>query len=152
MVSHHFDACPLVEIKSTGHILISDCLSKYYPQQDMSIKQSPPPPEETEQEQANCCSGSESQVVLTKQQQRKALKKEKKAERRAQRENPNAGQKPCDMCGKPVNLLIRCMYEEGQVEWRMVCGRCWNKASGGVVDGDADHPHYRYGGLWKNRN
>jgi len=117
----------------------------------MSIEQSPPPPEETEQEQANCCSGSESQVVLTKQQQRKALKKEKKAERRAQRENPNAGQKPCDMCGKPVNLLIRCMYEEGQVEWKMVCGSCWNKASGGVVDGDADHPHYRYGGLWKNR-
>jgi hypothetical protein len=23
--------------------------------------------------------------------------------------------------------------------------------SGGVADGDSQHPHYRYGGLWKNR-
>ena len=29
--------------------------------------------------------------------------------------------------------------------------QCWRDASGGVPDGDADHPHYRYGGLWKNR-
>ena len=33
----------------------------------------------------------------------------------------------------------------------MLCGKCWRDASGGVPDGDADHPHYRYGGLWKNR-
>ena len=82
------------------------------------------------------------------------IKKAKKAERRAQREgrgDPTAGQKKCDMCGKSVNLLIRCMYEEGQVDWKMVCGKCWNVASGGVVDGDSDHPHYKYGGLWKNR-
>jgi hypothetical protein len=99
---------------------------------------------------ANLCNDP---VVLAKEQ-RKALKKAKKAERRAQREgrgDPSVGQKQCDMCGKPVNLLIRCMYEEGQVDWSMVCGKCWNVASGGVVDGDANHPHYRYGGLWKNR-
>lgn len=24
-----------------------------------------------------------------------------------------------------------------------VCGRCWKDVSGGVVDGDADHPYYR---------
>ena len=35
--------------------------------------------------------------------------------------------------------------------WRMVCGKCWRGVSGGVVDGDKAHPHYRYGGLWKNR-
>ena len=95
----------------------------------------------------------EDPVALAKQQ-RKALKKAKKAERRAERDgcgDPSAGQKQCNMCGKSVNLLIRCMYEEGQVDWRMVCGKCWNVASGGVVDGDANHPHYRYGGLWKNR-
>ena len=95
----------------------------------------------------------EDPVALAKQQ-RKALKKAKKAERRAEREgngDPSAGQKQCDMCEKSVNLLIRCMYEEGQVDWRMVCGKCWKVASGGVVDGDANHPHYRYGGLWKNR-
>ena len=28
----------------------------------------------------------------------------------------------------------------------MVCGKCWHVVSGGVVDGDAQHPHYRYGG------
>ncbi len=86
--------------------------------------------------------------------ERKATKKANKAERRAQREgrgDPSAGQKKCDMCLNSVDLLIRCMYEEGQTEWKMVCGRCWKVASGGVVDGDANHPHYRYGGLWKNR-
>jgi hypothetical protein len=85
---------------------------------------------------------------------RKAEKKAKKAIRRAQREgrgDPMAGQKECDMCRKSVNLLVRCMYKEGQADWEMVCGKCWNVASGGVVDGDAGHPHYRYGGLWKNR-
>lgn len=30
------------------------------------------------------------------------------------------------------------------------CGRCWREVSGGVPDGDAAHPHYRYGGLWRN--
>ena len=92
--------------------------------------------------------------IQQKKAERKAAKKRKKAERRAQREgrgDPSAGQKQCDMCGKSVNLLIRCMYEEGQTDWKMVCGSCWNVCSGGVVDGDKDHPHYRYGGLWKNR-
>lgn len=84
---------------------------------------------------------------------RKAEKKRKKKERRAQREgrgDPTAGQKQCDMCGKHVDLLIRCTYEES-LQWKMVCGKCWKIASGGVVDGDASHPYYKYGGLWKNR-
>jgi len=91
--------------------------------------------------------------VERKKAERKAAKKAKKAERRAQREgrgNPSAGQKNCDMCSKSVDLLIRCTYDASG-EWRMVCGSCWKTASGGVVDGDAAHPHYRYGGLWKNR-
>jgi len=85
--------------------------------------------------------------------ERKAAKRAKKAARRAQREgrgDPSAGQKKCDMCGKSVILLIRCTYDASG-EWKMVCGKCWNIASGGVIDGDAQHPHYRYGGLWKNR-
>jgi hypothetical protein len=84
---------------------------------------------------------------------RKAAKKAKKAERRAQRQgqgDPKAGQKSCDLCSKSVNLLIRCTYDES-LQWKMVCGKCWKDASGGVVDGDASHPFYRYGGLWKNR-
>ena len=84
---------------------------------------------------------------------RKAAKKQLKAERRAKREgtsHPGVGRKPCGMCSTPSDLLIRCQIDESQ-EWHMVCGKCWKVASGGVVDGDADHPHYRYGGLWKNR-
>lgn len=92
--------------------------------------------------------------VAQRKAQRKAETKAKKAERRAQRQgrgDPKSGQKTCDMCGKSVDLLIRCVYEEGQIDWKMVCGKCWKTASGGVVDGDSNHPHYRYGGLWKNR-
>jgi hypothetical protein len=96
-----------------------------------------------------------SEDALNPTAQRKAAKKAQKAERRAQLEgrgDPTAGQKLCDMCGTSVNLLIRCMYEESPTEWKMVCGKkCWKVVSGGVADGDAAHPHYRYGGLWKNR-
>ncbi len=84
---------------------------------------------------------------------RKAEKKRKKQERRAEREgrgNKSAGQKECDMCGKSVDLLIRCTYDSS-LKWNMVCGKCWNTVSGGVIDGDANHPHYKYGGVWKNR-
>jgi len=77
--------------------------------------------------------------------------KAQKAERRARREGAvSAGQKPCDVCAKDVDLLVRCRTDASGA-WRMVCGRCWTHVSGGVVDGDAAHPHYRYGGLWKNR-
>ena len=61
----------------------------------------------------------------------------------------SVGKKPCDLCSRPVDLLIRCMVD-GTSGWRMVCGRCWKGVSGGVVDGDEEHPEYRYGGLWKN--
>ena len=83
----------------------------------------------------------------------KASVKAQKAERRAKLElrgDPTSGQKACDECSTSVNELIRCQTDETK-RWRMVCGKCWVKVSGGVVDGDADHPHYRYGGLWKNR-
>ena len=89
----------------------------------------------------------------SKNQLRKAQKKQKKQERRLQREgkgDPSIGQKQCDMCSNSVDLLIRCTYD-ASLDWKMVCGKCWNVASGGVVDGDASHPYYRYGGLWKNR-
>lgn len=84
---------------------------------------------------------------------RKAAKKQQKALRRQKREgraDPSVGQKPCDICTKSVDLLIRCTTDSSET-WRMVCGQCWKGVSGGVVDGDADHPYYRYGGLWKNR-
>eukprot|EP01024_Parvocaulis_polyphysoides_P044272 TRINITY_DN40761_c0_g2_i1.p2 TRINITY_DN40761_c0_g2~~TRINITY_DN40761_c0_g2_i1.p2 ORF type:complete len:162 (-),score=23.48 TRINITY_DN40761_c0_g2_i1:177-662(-) len=83
---------------------------------------------------------------------RKAAAKLQKAEKRAKKQglgDPRIGQKDCDLCHKGRDLLIRCQIDETQ-KWHMVCGRCWRKVSGGVVDGDSAHPHYRYGGLWKN--
>jgi hypothetical protein len=93
-------------------------------------------------------------ISTNEKAERKATKKAQKAERRAQRQglgDPTSGQKSCNMCSQSVNLLVRCTYDES-LQWKMVCGKCWNKASGGVVDGDGTHhPYYRYGGLWKNR-
>ncbi|KAL4436549.1 hypothetical protein ABPG75_003688 [Micractinium tetrahymenae] len=83
---------------------------------------------------------------------RKEAVKASKAARRAQREgaaDEDVGRKPCDLCSQPKDTLIRCQIDESQ-KWHMVCGRCWRDVSGGVVDGDATHPHYRYGGLWRN--
>ena len=84
---------------------------------------------------------------------RKAAKKQMKAMKRQQRQGllPSQGQKTCTVCGKSVDLLVRCTIDQSG-EWNMVCGPCWPSVSGGVVDGDPrTHPHYRYGGLWKNR-
>jgi hypothetical protein len=83
---------------------------------------------------------------------RKAAKKLAKAELRARRQGADLshGQKDCTICDKSVDLLIRCTVDASQ-EWKMVCGTCWTTVSGGVADGDIEHPHYRYGGLWKNR-
>ncbi len=85
---------------------------------------------------------------------KKAAKKAMKAARRAKREGRLEAvkdkQKPCDLCSKQVNLLIRCQVDESKA-WKMVCGRCWTVVSGGQVDGAASHPHYTYGGVWKNR-
>ena len=87
---------------------------------------------------------------------RRDAKKAAKAERRAAREgtaDPAKGQKQCDMCGAGVDLLIRCQVDKSGM-WKMACGKCWKlpTVAGGVVDGDGTNPHYRYGGLWKNRN
>ena len=49
---------------------------------------------------------------------RKAEKKRKKAERRAHREgcgDPAAGRKPCSLCGRSVDLLVRCTHDESGV-------------------------------------
>lgn len=97
--------------------------------------------------------GDDDDGFKSEKDKRKAEKKAKKAERRAKREgrgDDSVGQKSCDVCGKGVDLLIRCTVDASQ-DWKMVCGKCWKTVSGGVVDGDTDHPYYRYGGLWKNR-
>merc|ERR1711865_1225384 len=87
--------------------------------------------------------------------QRKDSVKAQKQERRLKREgttSPEVGRKPCDVCSKEVDMLIRCTMDATQ-QYRMVCGKCWPSVSGGVTDGNPHtHPHYNYGGVWKNRN
>lgn len=89
-----------------------------------------------------------------RKQRKEAVKAQKRA-RKLKRMGiaPNdVGRKPCDLCSTQVDLLIRCTTDETQT-FRMVCGRCWPGVSGGVPDGvSSTHPHYRYGGLWKNRS
>merc|ERR1711871_313164 len=98
--------------------------------------------------------GDEEEIVISPKSARKMAKKKAKLERRAKREGSadrSVGTKRCDVCGEDnKNLLIRCQVDESR-QWKMVCGRCWHKVSGGQVDGDVNHPFYRYGGLWKNR-
>ena len=81
--------------------------------------------------------------------------KELNRQKRKGDKNGNKGSKQCDLCQKDVDLLIRCKHHmtptPGKV-WSMVCGKCWKDCSGGVTDGDINHPLYKYGGLWKNRS
>jgi hypothetical protein len=81
--------------------------------------------------------------------QRKEAKRSAKAERKEARAAPlEASYKPCGLCSGAHPLLIRCKIDASGA-WYMVCGKCWKTVSGGVTDGDSDHPHYVYGGLWK---
>jgi len=83
----------------------------------------------------------------------KAAKRAKRAGASSDNEDgsdASDGSKACDLCDTRVDLLVRCQVDSTK-RWKMACGKCWKVASGGVPDGDADHPHYRYGGLWKNR-
>lgn len=85
-----------------------------------------------------------------RKEEAKALKARRRSQRVGSPTAAAAKQKPCDECNRFVDLLIRCTSDASQ-QWHMLCGRCWNTASGGVPDGDTEHPYYRYGGLWKNR-
>jgi len=97
-------------------------------------------------------------ATLDKKARRRQHKEDVKAQKRERRlkrtgnASSDVGRKACDLCHKRVDLLVRCTVDETQ-QYRMVCGRCWPDVSGGVPDGvRATHPHYRYGGLWKNRH
>lgn len=60
--------------------------------------------------------------------------------------------KHCTLCSTPRDVLVRCQIDESGT-WHFVCpGSCWKNVSGGQVDGNADHPMYRYGGMWKNKH
>ncbi|KJX98756.1 hypothetical protein TI39_contig392g00025 [Zymoseptoria brevis] len=68
---------------------------------------------------------------------------------------PNSHNKPCTLCGVPRPVLVRCKIDE-TAKWHMVCpGKCWISVSGGQEDArghEAEHPFYKYGGMWKNKH
>ena len=64
----------------------------------------------------------------------------------------HVGSKPCTICSTPRDVLVRCQIDDTG-KWHFVCpGKCWKDVSGGSIDGDAQHPYYRYGGMWKNKH
>ena len=66
--------------------------------------------------------------------------------------SPSAYRKPCSLCSTPNDILVRCQIDPSG-SWNFVCpGQCWKRVSGGVIDGDDAHPHYKYGGMWKNKH
>lgn len=92
---------------------------------------------------------NESRSKKPGREDRKAAKSAAKAATREKRDAGGIALKRCDLCGVERELLYRCTVDASQA-WRFVCaGACWNSVSGGVTDGDAAHPAYRYGGTWK---
>ena len=86
--------------------------------------------------------------------ERKERKAAAKAARRAQRRGDaprSLGRKECNLCGRSVDMLVRCRVDATS-QWKMVCGRCWKTpaVANGVPDGDGSNPYYVYGGIWKN--
>jgi len=95
-------------------------------------------------------SGGSDEVRQARQQQQQ----QQRAARKAAKQQVKAavlGRKPCTLCGRAADLLVRCQADASG-KWQMACGRCWKEASGGRVDGSPEAPHYRYGGLWKNHH
>ena len=90
--------------------------------------------------------------VLDEKARRKLHKQEVKAAKRATRELSDDAvavhRKACAACGEPRDVLVRCKTtSEGP--WQMLCTRgCWQRVSGGVIDGDSEG--YTYGGMWSN--
>ena len=66
-------------------------------------------------------------------------------------DSPSLHRKECDLCHNPKDVLVRCRIDETQ-KWYFVCtSKCWKEVSGGEIDGPAK-PHYKYGGMWKNKH
>lgn len=84
-------------------------------------------------------------------QEPSSSKKKPLTAKQAAKLDPSTSTKLCERCGKPSDVLIRCRKDETE-KWFLLCpGKCWKEASGGKVDGTAETPFYRYGGVWKNK-
>ncbi|CAF9931742.1 MAG: hypothetical protein HETSPECPRED_008183 [Heterodermia speciosa] len=73
----------------------------------------------------------------------------KKASKRSN--SPSSHRKPCDLCYKMCDVLVRCRIDETLI-WHLVCtSKCWKQVSGGEIDGGPGKSYYQYGGMWKNK-
>ncbi|EKU21671.1 hypothetical protein NGA_2002700, partial [Nannochloropsis gaditana CCMP526] len=70
--------------------------------------------------------------VVPEKEMKKMRKKAAKAAKREKRESNKLSLKPCVICNRDQDLLIRCQVDSS-LEWKMVCGKCWREVSGGVV-------------------
>jgi hypothetical protein len=103
-------------------------------------------------EVTTCSKSCNAKRKREKQQQRGGEEKEgEQQQTMIQTTKSEEGNKLCDKCGKSRAMLIRCQIDSGK-RWNMICVEgCWRSVSGGVTDGTAEFPHYKYGGVWKNR-
>lgn len=112
---------------------------------------SPVAPDAVEESKTNV--GDERYLPASERKKARALRKQKAKQQKRNRIAPGGGtgRKQCGQCAKPeCELLVRCKSKNWS-GWKLVCGKCWASASGGVPDGDTAHPDYRYGGLWRYR-
>ncbi|PRP88447.1 hypothetical protein PROFUN_03164 [Planoprotostelium fungivorum] len=85
-----------------------------------------------------------------KRDRKKAAREAKKSNRQGSDSSVEASRKPCDLCHEKRDVLVRCMIDDSE-QWKLICTKgCWQKVSGGQVDGVKEKEHYRYGGMWKN--
>jgi len=67
-------------------------------------------------------------------------------------QEPSPFSKPCSLCQRRRDVLIRCQIDETK-KWNFICpGKCWNSVTGGRTFATEHHPHYVYGGTWKNKH
>jgi len=91
-------------------------------------------------------------MIMNERDMHKAMVKRQKEARRRARAGLDSedARKMCYVCNQMHDMLIRCTVDASRT-YRMVCEACWSGVSGGQVDGNPyTHPHYTYGGVWKN--
>jgi hypothetical protein len=119
-------------------------------QSDSDVRLSDAPPS-TQGEDSSDSGHEEPAAADQTAKERSSSKKKPLTAKQAAKLDPGTSTKLCEGCGKPSDVLIRCRKDETE-KWFLLCpGKCWKEASGGKVDGTAETPFYRYGGVWKNK-
>ena len=71
---------------------------------------------------------------------------------KAQAKEPSPFSKPCSLCQRRRDVLIRCQIDESK-QWSFLCpGKCWRSVTGGTTHPSDYNRQYVYGGTWKNKH